>query len=157
MAMKKQRDEAQVERMRKMGYTDDEIEEMLADDDTIDRTSNSKYEKVFDWELDPEEHKKAVKNANVEQRKPGAGRSKERKPNPDKREIIEMLYQTLFDAGFENVVIKNPERFITFDNEGDNYEIMLTCHRPKDKEKKPKKKQREAIPANRQGNDGKPY
>lgn len=137
MAMKKQRDEAQIERMRKMDYTDDEIEEMLADDDTIDRTSNSKYEKVFDWELDPEEHKKAVKNANVEQRKPGAGRPKERKPNPDKREIIEMLYQTLFEAGFENVVVKNPERFITFDSEGNNYEIMLTCHR---KEKKPKTK-----------------
>ena len=154
MAMKKQRDEAQIERMRKMGYTDDEIEEMLADDDTIDRTSNSKYEKVFDWELDPEEHKKAVKNANVEQRKPGAGRPKERKPNPDKREIIEMLYQTLFEAGFENVVVKNPERFITFDNEGDNYEIMLTCHR---KEKKPKTKQRGAIPANRQENEGKSY
>ena len=157
MAMKKQRDEAQIERMRKMGYTDDEIEEMLADDDTIDRTSNSKYEKVFDWELDPEEHKKAVKNANVEQRKPGAGRPKERKPNPDKREIIEMLYQTLFDAGFENVVIKNPERFVTFENEGDSYEIMLTCHRPKDKEKKSKKAQWDFCPLNRQGNDGKPY
>ena len=147
MSTKKVRDEAQIERMRKMGYSDTEIEEMLADDDAIDRTSNSKYEKIFDWELDAADHKKAVKNANVEQRKPGAGRPRERKPNPDKREIIELIYRTLYEAGFENVVVKNPERFITFGNEGDSYEIMLTCHRPKDKEKKPKSKQRGAIPA----------
>ena len=43
--------------MRKMGYSDYQIEEMLEDDKAVDRGE------VMPWDLSAEEHKKAMRNA----------------------------------------------------------------------------------------------
>ena len=57
-----------------------------------------------------------------------------RKENPDKREIITMIFdlfrETAIDEDpMENVVMANPERQIDFHYKGESYSITLTQHR----------------------------
>ena len=53
----------QLTAMRKLGYTDAQIQEMLADKRRIDRGE------ILEWDLPPEEHKKAMKYANSDEKK----------------------------------------------------------------------------------------
>ena len=53
----------QITAMRKLGYTEEQIQQMLSDDKRIDRGE------VFEWDLSPEEHKKAMKYANSDEKK----------------------------------------------------------------------------------------
>lgn len=121
--------ENQIAACRKLGMTDEEIKEMLDDDKAIDRSNlNSK---VFDWELDPAEHKKAVKFANSDERKPKGERKKPvRKEDVRKREIIQLLFDCL-DENY-GAVIDNPEKYIKFVIDGEEYTISLIKHRKKD-------------------------
>lgn len=122
--------ENQIAACRKLGMTDEEIKEMLDDDKAIDRSNlNSK---VFDWELDPAEHKKAVKFANSDERKPKGERKKPvRKEDVRKREIIQLLFDCL-DENY-GAVIDNPEKYIKFVIDGEEYTVSLIKHRkPKD-------------------------
>lgn len=118
--------EAQIEACRKLGMTDEEIQEMLDDDKAIDRSNlNSK---VFDWELDPEEHKKAVKYANADERKVKGERKKPvRKEDSRKREIIQLLFDCL-DENY-GAVIDNPEKYIKFTIDDEEYTVSLIKHR----------------------------
>jgi DNA-binding transcriptional MerR regulator len=123
----------QIEAMRKQGFTEEEIAEMLADDEDIDKGVKK------DWDLSDEEHKKAMKNANAdEHRKP---LKLEQKPRPRKedsvkRTIINAIQEFLCENSHfspENVAITNPEQKVSFEFEGENYTISLTRHRkPKD-------------------------
>lgn len=121
--------ENQIAACRKLGMTDEEIKEMLDDDKVIDRSNlNSK---VFDWELDPAEHKKAVKFANSDERKPKGERKKPvRKEDVRKREIIQLLFDCL-DENY-GAVIDNPEKYIKFVIDGEEYTVSLIKHRKKD-------------------------
>lgn len=122
--------ENQIAACRKLGMTDEEIKEMLDDDKAIDRSNlNSK---VFDWELDPAEHKKAVKFANSDERKPKGERKKPvRKEDTRKREIIQLLFDCL-DENY-GAVIDNPEKYIKFVIDDEEYTVSLIKHRkPKD-------------------------
>lgn len=123
--------EAQIEACRKLGMSDEEIQEMLEDDREIDRSSiNSK---VFDWELDPEEHKKAVKYANSDEKKSkGEKKKPTRKEDPTKRRIIKMLFECV--AQEFKAEIDNPEKYIKFTIGEDEYTISLIKHRNKQKE-----------------------
>ena len=49
--------------MRRQKYSDAQIEEMLEDDKATDRGV------IHEWDLSPEEHKKAMKYANVDEHK----------------------------------------------------------------------------------------
>lgn len=121
--------ENQIAACRKLGMTDEEIKEMLDDDKAIDRSNlNSK---VFDWELDPAEHKKAVKFANSDERKPKGERKKPvRKEDVRKREIIQLLFDCL-DENY-GAVIDNPEKYIKFVIDDEEYTVSLIKHRKKD-------------------------
>lgn len=121
--------ENQIAACRKLGMTDEEIKEMLDDDKAIDRSNlNSK---VFDWELDPAEHKKAVKFANSDERKPKGERKKPvRKEDVRKREIIQLLFDCL-DENY-GAVIDNPEKYIKFVIDNEEYTVSLIKHRKKD-------------------------
>lgn len=123
--------EAQIEACRKLGMSDEEIQEMLDDDKEIDRSSiNSK---VFDWELDPEEHKKAVKYANSDEKKSkGEKKKPTRKEDHTKRRIIKMLFERVAQE-FE-AEIENPEKYVKFTIGEDEYTISLIKHRNKQKE-----------------------
>lgn len=135
----------QLTAMRKLGYTDTQIQEMLAADKAIDRGE------IFDWDLPPEEHKKAMKYANSDEKKKkkvadSAEKSekkggtaynfdtstKKRKENPTKGNFIALLATILVknpDFCAENVEITNKERQITF-TIGDNvFELTLVQKR----------------------------
>ena len=116
----------QLTAMRKLGYSDEDIHQMLADDKRVDRGE------ILEWDMSAEEHKKAMKFANVTDKKPKTEENapkkgataynfdtstKKRKENPTKANIIaELATFLLQNAEFapENVEIANKERQITF-------------------------------------------
>ena len=49
--------------MKKAGMTDTEIQQVLLDDKAVDRGQ------IMEWDLPPEEHKKAMKYANSDEKK----------------------------------------------------------------------------------------
>ena len=119
----------QVQAMRKLGYSDFQIEEMLEDDKAIDRGEK------MEWDLSAEEHKKAMKTANAtEHKKPTAYKfdKRERKANMPKQEIINGIFEYLTQNCAccpQNVTILNKERQISFDFADEKFEITLTQKR----------------------------
>ncbi len=125
----------QIEALRKLGLTDAEIEQVLADDKRID-----KGEKLFELSAEQE---KASKQARQADRKPTAYKldntngKRSKKANDDKRFLIDNFVWVLTtdiehcgdNVYAENVEITNPEREITFTYNGTNYKIVLSCPR----------------------------
>lgn len=126
---------------RKLGYTDEQIQQMLVDDKRIDRGE------ILEWDLSAEEHKKAMKYANSTEKakktdkkseKSGATAynfdtsTKKRKENPTKANIIALLATFLAkseEISAENVEITNKERQIAFAVGGNKYELTLVQKR----------------------------
>lgn len=135
--------------MRKLKYTDEEIEGMLADDKDTDRGV------IHPWDLSPEEHKKAMKYANVDEHKKPAKKvaeptttaerkaptvynwnteGKKPKANPTKEQIISAVAQFLTEhgeIGCENVEITNKQGKISFTMGENSFSFSLTQHRKK--------------------------
>lgn len=129
--------------MRKMGYSDAQIEEMLEDDKAVDRGE------IMEWDLSPEEHKKAMKYANADEHKKAdpqptettkkqptvynwSTEGKKRKENKPKQQIIDAIFQFLAqnaELSPQNVQILNKERQISFDFADEKFEITLTQKR----------------------------
>lgn len=104
--------------MAKNSWTRDDAEFYLID----------KYDEVvFPDETDEviDEHKQNLKVANVYDNKKGK-RKVTRKPDDDKRNLIEVLTRALEEYAPE---VKNVEREITFNYNGANYSVTLTKHR----------------------------
>lgn len=124
----------QIEAMRKLGFSEDEIADVLKSDDAIDHG-----EKV-DFDLSPEKEKEAKKYIKAGTRKApvnyqldNTGGKRNRKENPTKQGIIAELSKFLTETSenaCENVVIVNKERQITFTISGTNYELTLVQKRP---------------------------
>ena len=117
--------------MKALDLTREEAIEMWMDDHDIDQG------KAKDFDLDPEKQKvvkemtKAGGKARAKETKP-----RERKPNDEKRTIIQDLNDFLVNScqDYINLVeIVNIEREITFKIGENDYSLTLTCHR------KPKK------------------
>ena len=117
--------------MKALDLTREEAIEMWMDDHDIDQG------KAKDFDLDPEKQKvvkemtKASGKARAKETKP-----RERKPNDEKRTIIQDLNDFLVNScqDYINLVeIVNVEREITFKIGENAYSLTLTCHR------KPKK------------------
>lgn len=124
-------DTPQIIAMRKLGWTDEEIAEVLADDRKID-----KGEKLF--ELTDEQKKVAKKMSNADHKKKAPTvynfdtPKKARKENPTKAGIIAKIYEFLAENSgfeFENVEIVSKERQIAIVFEGNNYELTLSQKR----------------------------
>ena len=112
----------QIEQMKKMGYSDAEIADMLACDKAIDQG------KKMPWDLSDEDHKKAIKQANAGEKKEGAKKPKKVKENPGKQMIISEIAQTLEKIS-DFVGIVNPEREISFQIDGVTYKLTLSVPR----------------------------
>ena len=117
--------------MKALDLTREEAIEMWMDDHDIDQG------KAKDFDLDPEKQKvvkemtKAGGKARAKETKP-----RERKPNDEKRTIIQDLNDFLVNScqDYINLVeIVTVEREITFKIGENAYSLTLTCHR------KPKK------------------
>ena len=117
--------------MKALDLTREEAIEMWMDDHDIDQG------KAKDFDLDPEKQKivkemtKAGGKARAKETKP-----RERKPNDEKRTIIQDLNGFLVNNCqdyINSVEIANIEREITFKIGENAYSLTLTCHR------KPKK------------------
>ena len=92
--------EKQLETMRKLGFTDEEIQDILKSDKAID-----KGEKLF--ELPKELEAGAKKARQAERKKPSEPVKREQKIDSDKQEIIQKI-----SSLFENPLIINPSREI---------------------------------------------
>ena len=130
--------------MKKLGYSDAEIQQMLTDDKAVDRGEQ------MEWDLTPEEHKKAMKYANSDEKKKKTAETgeksakkggtaynfdtstKKKKENPTKANIIALLATILAENGdfsAENVEITNKERQIAFVVGENAFELTLVQKR----------------------------
>ena len=127
--------------MKKAGMTDTEIQQVLLDDKAVDRGQ------TMEWDLSPEEHKKAMKYANSDEKKKKIADSgekkgkivynldatgKKKKENPTKANIIALLATILTendDFCAENVEITNKERQIAFTVGENAFELTLVQKR----------------------------
>lgn len=122
--MSKEQDR-QIQAMYKLGFSDEEIADVLATDKRIDRG-----EKLFELADDLKAGAKKARQA--ERKKPTVYEftKRERKPNDSKRAIIAALVETvqeLADSGqFE---VTNIEREINFIANGTKYKIVLSAPR----------------------------
>ena len=111
--------------MRVLGCTEEEALDIISNDKAIDQG------KRVDFDLDPEREKMAKKMANAGTKKPTVykfdTKDKKRKENPIKEGVIQYLFECLTD--YDNVVISNKERQITFSTGGENYELTLVQKR----------------------------
>lgn len=112
----------QIENMRKMGFSEEEIADMLACDKAIDQG------KKMDWDLSDADHKKAIKQANAGEKKEVEKKPRKIKENPGKRHIISEISQVLEQIS-DSVEVVNPEREISFQIDGVNHKIILSVPR----------------------------
>lgn len=112
----------QVVALAKLGLTDAEIEQVLADDKAID-----KGEKLF--ELDPELEKGAKKARQAKRKASTAPIKREKKAKPEKAEICFAMMDGLKSIGVDEFTVNNPEREFVFIHNGTKYKVTLACPR----------------------------
>lgn len=135
--------EKQIEACRKLGMSEKEIADMYDDDADVDKGVE------MPWDMSKEEHKKAMKYANVDEHKKPAKKAVEptnkkaptvydwntegrkRPENTTKVEIIADLAKFLTENGFEGVEITNKQGKIGFKVGDTDFSLSLTQHRKK--------------------------
>ena len=112
----------QIEALRKLGLSDAEIEQVLADDKRID-----KGEKLF--ELSAEQEQEAKKARNVG-RAPTAYKftKRERKTDQDKADLLNILFSAVLPV-CDTYEITNGEREFLFTYHGKKYKVVLSAPR----------------------------
>ena len=122
--MTKAEKEKQIQALKNLGLTDEEITEVLANDEKID-----KGEKLFELPEELEEGAKKARNAGncKGYTKPT---NREKKVDVIKRFLIQSMgeiAENLADNG--TIEIENPERGFTFVYKDKKYKIVLSCPR----------------------------
>lgn len=104
-----------------------EATKLIEFDKKIDRG-----EKLFELSADQKEAVKAMTRADS---KPHGTHNRERKPDEDKRWLIQFLATALEDAdcdldtNLDNISITNPERELEFVYNGKRYRLTMSCPR----------------------------
>lgn len=122
---------AEVERMMKaLGISEQEAIELIEDDKRID-----KGEKLFELTAEQKKVAKKMKNSTRAVDAYGKTRTRERKENPTKRMVIELLVECLRNSGeVDNIDVENVEKIINFTIGENTYKLDLIQRRkPKDK------------------------
>lgn len=112
--------------MKSLDISREEAEQLWEDD-------NNDYESDEMKEMAEKAKKNGLLKVGARQVGPATEKKpRERKPNEDKRFLIDCLFDSLKD--FDNCEIVNPERQIDFLLNGVHYSVTLTAHRvPKKK------------------------
>ena len=112
--------------MKSLDISREEAEQLWEDD-------NNDYESDEMKEMAEKAKKNGLLKVGARQAGPVTEKKpRERKPNEDKRFLIDCLFDSLKD--FDNCEIVNPERQIDFLLNGVHYSVTLTAHRaPKKK------------------------
>lgn len=115
------------ELMEKLDCTEEEAKDIIETDKAIDRG-----QRVY-FDLSPEEEKAAKKMANVKGHTVYNFTKRERKPNEDKREIIDAIKKGLVllpETGISTTInVTNAERELEFTYNGKKYKITLSAPR----------------------------
>lgn len=106
--------------MQTLNITEEEARQMIADDEAIDHGADL-------FPLTPDQEK-ASKQARSTGTRAYTFTQRERKPDNDKRELIEWLARWL-TATDEDLTITNPERQIDFTYNGRHFRIVLSAPR----------------------------
>lgn len=132
--------ERQMAAFKKLGYSDEQIEEMIEDDKAVDRGES------LPWDMSKEEHKKAMKYANAdEHKKPITERKaptnynwdttgKATKQNVTKEQLVSALATFLTentDLACQDVSITNKQGKVEFKVGENAFTFSLTQHRKK--------------------------
>ena len=123
MALLKEKDK-QIKALKNLGLTDEEITEVFADDEKID-----KGEKLFDLPPDLEKGAKKARNAGNCK---GYTKPKEKEKTIDvaKRFLIQCMGEIIENLADDGTIkIANPEREFTFVYKNKKYKIVLSCPR----------------------------
>lgn len=117
--------ETQIERiMCSLKCSKSEAEAILAEDRKIDRGE------VVDFDLSPEEHKRAMKNANTGTKEPKDKKTARKAlENPTKEGVIAEIAHFLAEKDYNSVEITNKTRQIAFKIGEDAYELTLIAKR----------------------------
>lgn len=122
--MTKAEQQKQITALKNLGLTDEEIAEVLADDERIDKGA-----KLFEL---PEELEKGAKKARNAGNCKGYTKPKERTKAEDteKRTLIKAIFEAIEPLTDEKTVyINNAERELEFVRNGKKYKIVLSCPR----------------------------
>lgn len=137
------KNDKQIEAMRKLGYSEFQIEEMLEDDKAVDRGER------MEWDLSAEEHRKAMRYANADEHKKAKSEdTKMRKPlvmpdatgktakkNSGKLEIMDSIYAFLQSCDLEfdslSIVEMPTQKKVEIEYKGESFTLALTAHRKK--------------------------
>lgn len=110
----------QIEAMKKMGYSDEEIAAMLQSDKEVDKGIPQ------EWDLTEAEHKKAIKQANVtEHKKPTTPTKRERKVDEEKGGIMARIVEALSPIADSMGEVVN-ERELVFVHNAQKYKLILS-------------------------------
>ena len=110
----------------RLGLTREEAEQIVRDDETIDKGGKC------DWEVElTPEQKKAQRAARKADRSVSDKKqTRTRAENPDKRALMELFDNTLNEyIGVEDVIVTNVERELTFTYNGTAYKVTLSAPR----------------------------
>lgn len=119
------KDAEQLQRiMANLKCTEEEAAEIMAYDKAVDKGEKTPHD------LTPAQNKVAQSYARTGTRKPTVYKfeKKERKPNEEKRELIQLLDDALCDF-VDDVTVTNPERQIDFIYNDVKYRIVLSAPR----------------------------
>ena len=138
------KDDKRIAQMRKMGYSEFQIEEMLADDKAVDRGER------MEWDLSDEEHRKAMRYANADEhkKKEESAKAERKKPlvmpdatgkvakkNAPKLEIMDSIYAFLQNCDLEfdslSIVEMPTQKKVEIEYKGESFTLALTGHRKK--------------------------
>ena len=114
----------QLDSLMKLGLSEAEARQVLEDDKRIDKGEKMSFD------LSKEQEKATRQYRQADRVKPFVPdlKPRERKPNMAKRDIIQMLNETLASIA-SNVTVTNIERQIDFEINGVKYRVVLSAPR----------------------------
>jgi len=109
--------------MKTLDLTEAEAKQMIADDKAIDKGAD-----LFPLTAEQEKASKQARATGT--RKTEYQFSKrERKPDNDKRDLIEQIYLCLFEKVDPDTIVTNPERQLDFTYNGRKFRLILSAPR----------------------------